>query len=43
MWNLLINAVIKYVESHPEVLADLIDQATKAGIDALKAHNAAKA
>ncbi len=37
MWNLILNAFIKYIESHPAVIEDLIDKAVTALIAHLDA------
>lgn len=40
MWSLILKAAISYIESHPDTIAQLLDEAVQAGIKALKAHNA---
>lgn len=40
MWSLILKAAISYLESHPDKIAELIDQGVQAGLKALKAHNA---
>lgn len=41
MWSLVLKYAISYFESHPDTVANLIDQAVVAAINALKKHNAA--
>lgn len=43
MWSLLVNALLKYISSHPEVLENLIEQGVQALINAIKSHNAGQA
>lgn len=40
MGKILLSLVVKYVESHPDQVVDLVQEGVKAGINALKAHNA---
>jgi hypothetical protein len=40
MWKIILDQLLKYIETHPEVLQDLIGEGVKAGIAALKASNA---
>jgi hypothetical protein len=41
MGKLLLSLIIKYVEAHPDQIVDLMGEATKAGVNALKKHNEA--
>lgn len=43
MGSLILKLAISYLESHPEVIAELLDEGIKAGINAIKKHNAAQA
>lgn len=39
MGKLLLVLIVKYVENHPDQIVELLGEATKAGIKALRAHN----
>lgn len=43
METLLMNALIKYLESHPDEVVSLISEAVQAITTAIKSHNAASA
>lgn len=40
MWSLIFNGFVRFVEAHPEVIDQLVNEAVTAGLNALKAHNA---
>lgn len=42
MGNLIVQAFLKYVESHPEVLEQLVEKVVPALVDAIVAHLKAK-
>lgn len=39
MWQIVLNAFLSYVQKNPAVIEELIGQAVKAAIAALKANN----
>ena len=43
MGTLLLNLLVKYIESHPDQIVELAGEATKAAINAIKKHNASQA
>lgn len=43
MGKLLMTELVKLLEDHPELIAQLIHEGLQAAVDALKKHNAAKA
>ncbi len=40
MGSLILKIIVGYVEAHPDQIIELLGEATKAGVNALKRHNA---